>query len=93
MSLSLVCIVVLVSLETVFSDCSSRDTPPQRITDICKNCSDLPEHLLECEDVYDFLVANENSTFKTVNGACTTSYSSYNDGRRTETLSFISCLV
>ena len=64
-SLSVVSLFTLLSWRLI-SAC--RESPPTRVTDICKNCTDLPEHLLECEDVYDFLDKNESINFKTENG-------------------------
>lgn len=44
-------------IPTVLSDCSKLKKPPER-RDICKSCRELPEHLLECDDVVDLSEAN-----------------------------------
>ena len=35
----------------ILADCSG--APPANVWSICKNCSDLPEYLLKCEEVLD----------------------------------------
>jgi len=53
--------LLLSSLSLVTSDCSNLNHAPKR-TDLCKLCHELPEHLLDCEDVLD--LSEYNKTYQ-----------------------------